>query len=262
MHLTAAAPTAREELFLIGPELTAILLYGSVLFCWLCVELVSMGAAPPEISINKPERQLKVCVAACAVVVAMSGGLSAAYAFFPARMPLASEQTLNLIVGIAMLALALVGTAFAGDSPASSGLSLKNAQTILFFLVPPAALILFPGGAVNMKLVAGSITVATAAPAIAEEIFFRGYLQARFQKTSGPMKGILFAALAATIYRAVPLCFTAGLPTVALVSVIYFIVWGVIAGRIRYRTGNVFGIMILHIFWDVAARVLAGVSIQ
>lgn len=253
---------SRTEAKLIGPELLTILLYGSVAFCWLCVMLVTMSGKPPVLTINNPALQIKICIAACAVIVGLSGGLSAAYTFFPSRMPPASAEILNLIVAVAMVVLGLAGSAMAGDTPASTGLSLKNIQTISIFLVPPVSLMLFRGGYMNFKMLVGSITLASAAPAMAEEFFFRGYLQPRFQKFSGTGKGLLMAALAATIYRTVPLCFMASIHTIAIISIMYFIIWGIVAGHIFSRTGNIFGITILHIFWDTAVRVFAGISVQ
>lgn len=247
---------------MIGPELLTVLLYGSVAFCWLCVVLVTMNGKPPVFIINNPALQLKICIAACVIIVGLSGGFSAAYNFFPSRMPPASAEMLNLIVAVAMVVLGLAGSSLAGDTPASTGLSLKNIQTISIFLVPPVSLMLFKGGFVNFKMFAGSITLATAAPAMAEEFFFRGYLQPRFQKYSGAGKGLLMAALAATIYRTVPLCFVAGIHTIVIISIMYFIVWGIVGGHIFSRTGNIFGITMLHIFWDTAARVFAGISVQ
>lgn len=246
---------------MIRPDILALFLYGSVAFCCLFV-FATFRNGSAAIKIDNPEKQLRVCAIAGAIGIALATGMTAAYKFFPHAAPKVSSDDLNMILANSMIILVIVCSATTGDGPDKSGISLKNIHSLLVFAAPVAALLLFPGGMMNLNMIEKQITPAFAGPAFAEELFFRGYMQPRLRSALGPRNGILAAACASTAYRVLPLAFSVSPAILLVIAVGYFIVFGLAMGFIADRTGNILGPAGMHIFWDATTRALANVAIQ
>jgi membrane protease YdiL (CAAX protease family) len=239
-----------------GESLTLYLL-GSVLFCWIAVWMARPTPSPPP-EIKNPARQKITAPAIFAGLVAVS--IVIRYVF---TSNTAEQKNIpGLIFSGIVVAAVIAAAAAVRDSFRSVGLPLRGAETAIFFLVPPLALIFMPGHAVNLKLLLKGIAPATVAGAFSEELFFRGYLQTRFQSLFGNLPGLFLAAAAFTLFR-MPMIW--GLFTVpALIAnlLVSFLVWGCAAGIIYRRAGNIYGLILLRVFWDTAAVVFAGFAIR
>jgi membrane protease YdiL (CAAX protease family) len=236
-----------------------ILLYliGSVLFCLFAVEMAGANTPIPKRQANRPEKQLKPAIAVFLIAVAaFTGARFASYMFSPSGKEILDYASYGLVI----LSIAAVAAVFR-DRPASLGLSTENIGTIAFFLIPPAGIAFLPGRFANWGLLLRGLTCAAAAAAFAQELLFRGFLQTRFQLLFGDIKGILAAAAA---YAAFGLAANAGLMNPASLAVFTlgsFLISGVAMGFIYRRAGNIYGLVILHLFWDAAVKVFAGFGV-
>jgi membrane protease YdiL (CAAX protease family) len=239
-------------------ELTLLLyLFGSIAFCWLAVVMLSSNKPARKIEFGKPRVQL-------VLLASVSVFLFAAYVaihIFSHSLNNYYKEMSNLIFAGLMFA-AVAGAAIAtGGGPSSAGLSLRGIETAIFFLVPPAALMFLPGHFYNWKLLWQGIGPAVVAAGFAEELFFRGYMQTRLDALLGNNRGLLITAAAYAVFR-LPMLW-GSLPPIGLAANVIgaFLIWGCVAGLIYRRAGNIYGLVLLHIFWDTALRVFIGFGI-
>jgi len=242
---------------MIEPAILAAYLPASVLFCWIAAVMATANSPAAEISVNRPETQHR---AAWGVFAALFL-LSTAYKLAGYKIPVSGEAADAIFAAIAVFAVFAASAAYS-DSPSSVGLSVGRAHIALLFLVPPVALVLFPGGAVNLRLLMKASVPSLILLAFMEELLFRGYLQVRFQAAYGFFPGLMAAAGAATVFR-IPMYLSIADPVTAFVSLAgYFVIWGCIAGLIFRRVGNIYGLALLHAFWEATLAAFAGLTIE
>lgn len=237
----------------------SLILYlnAAMLFCWIAVTMARAGEpiVTLEISGRKSGRfwlagTLAILIAATAATRAYHGPLDAVNKLIP-----------DLVFPFLAVVCTASAVIAARESLASTGLSLKGIELTLFFLVPPAALVFLHGHLLNLTTLIRGVSPVAAAAAFAEELYFRGYVQTRLQSLYGNRAGLLASAAAYTAFRAVILWGL--LPPIALAVnlVATFIMWGCVAGLIYRRAGNIYGLVVLHLFWNTATRAFAGMAV-
>lgn len=240
-------------------ELTlTIYIAGSIVFCWAASYMATQGGAAGTPEVKAPSAQAGTAAAVYLVLLALSTALR----FFAPQAQGVSPAMVDVVFSGTVFFSVFAITAWYGDTPAGVGLSLRNAATVLLFLIPPAGLVLLPGGRVNATLLLGGIVPSIAAAGAAEELLFKGYLQTRFQAAWGVSRGLPAAALAAALFRIPMLLLSAG-PAVALLhAALHFLLWGCVGGLIYNRIGNIYGLIVLRIFLDAAPLVFLGLTID
>jgi len=238
-------------------ETLTLYLLGSVLFCWFAVWMARPAPPAAMLGIKNLPLQRLIVPASFAFIFAVSVIVHRV----PGMIPKGKATYADIAFAGLMLAAAFGPAAAAGDPLKSLGLSLRGAETVVFFLVPAAALVFLPGHFVSLKLLAKGVSVAVAAGAFAEELFFRGYMQTRLQLLFGNTRGLLAAAAAFTFFR-IPL-FSALLTPAgfALNTAVTFLFWGCIAGAICRRAGSIYGLALLRIFWESASVAFIGFGV-
>lgn len=238
-------------------EALIVYLFGSMLFCWVA-SWMAVPEPSPQPEIKKPGAQK---IAAPAVFAAVFG-LSIAARLYAKSLEPAQKTVVDLAFAGFMIVAAAAAAAAMRDSIRSVGLSLRGIRNAVFFLVPPLGLVFMPGHLVNLKTLAVGIAPAIAVAGLAEELFFRGWLQTRLQALFGAAPGLLFAAAAYTIFRLPLIWGVFTLPAFIVNIAVTFLVWGCAAGIIYRRSGSIYGLVILHIFWDTAVKVFTGLAIE
>jgi membrane protease YdiL (CAAX protease family) len=225
----------------------------SMAFCWLAVTMATLNRPARKPEFGKPRAQLVISVVLYISLLFIFAGM---HVF---GTPLKQYKELPDIIFAGLMAVsAIVAAVASGNGPASVGLPLRGIETTLFFLVPPLALLYFPGHFVNLKLLWGGIGPMVVAVGFSEELFFRGFFQTRLESIFGNTRGLLIAAAAYAVFR-LPMMWGT-LPPVGLAVNLAgtFLIWGCAAGLIYRRAGNIYGLFLLHVFWDTALRVFLG----
>ncbi len=239
-------------------EQTLILyLNAAMLFCWVAVMMARAGEPFAGFEISKRKSSCLWLAGTFAVLITAT----AMARVYHEPLDAVSRLLPDLVFPCLAVICAAAALIAARDSLSSVGLSPRGIELTLFFLVPPAALVFLRGHIVNLKVLASGIGLVTVAAAFAEELFFRGYLQTRLQAFYGSRVGLLAAAAAYASFRGAVLW---GLmPPVALAVNLTatFIMWGCVAGMIYRRAGNIYGLVVLHVFWSAATRAFAGMAI-
>ncbi|MFA6448491.1 MAG: CPBP family intramembrane glutamic endopeptidase [bacterium] len=239
-------------------ELTLLLyLAGSMAFCWFAVFMLTLNRPAPKIEIRNPKSQLIFVISSYAF-------LFAAYFAIHSYSTVINKNNKDLsdllLAGITVAAVAAAALA-SGGGPESAGLSFRRIETAVFFLVPPAALMFLPGHFMNWQALWRGIALPLVAAGFAEELFFRGFMQTRLESRLGNTRGLLITAAAYAVFKLPMLWGT--LPAAGLIANMAgtFLIWGCAAGLIYRRSGNIYGLILLHIFWDAAPRVFLGFGI-
>ena len=239
------------------PNTILLYLIGSVLFCLLAVEMAGADIPLPMPQINNPKKQLKIAAVLFASAVAVHAALSFTLHNFK---PL-TQQIAFYAFYVLLIASAVCAAAVNKDRPDALGLSTKRIVTLAFFLIPPAGLAFLPGGFANWGFLLRGLAPAAALSIIARTLFLQGYLQTRLQSALGDIKGVFVAAAAVTILNIVGNIGLMKPEVIAVFAAGTFVIAGVLMGFIYRRSGNIFGLVILNIFWDTAVKVFAGMGV-
>ena len=241
----------------IGSLTILIYLLGSVIFCLAAVEMAGANAPLPAHKVNRIEKQLiPSAVVFLLSVAALAGSRFASRLFGPSGREMLDFAYYGLVI-LLILATAVIFR----DLPSSVGLSTKNVTTIVFFLIPPLGIAFLPSRFANWGFLLRALTPAAAAGAFAQELLFRGFLQTRFQLLFGGTKGVFAAAAACAVFGLAANAGVMNPASLAVFTVGTFLISGVAMGLIYRRTGNIYGLVILHIFWDAAVKVFAGFGV-
>ena len=234
-----------------------IYLLGSMVFCLIAMIMLRSGAGFAAFS-GVRKKDPVVPVAVFLFILAIStlirfGG--APHLGQPVKNVL--DYSLAVLMAVVVVSACLIRK----DTIGSIGLSLRGAENFVFFLMPAAALMFFPGHFLNWNLIAESFSSPVAAYAFSEELLIRGYLQTRLEKAYGGNTG-LFAASAAYTLLQVPMAIGSLRPA-ALPAYLFgsFIIWGCLAGMIYKKAGNIYGLTLFKIFWDIALRAFGGIAL-
>ncbi len=243
---------------MISTDVLAIYLAGSIFFCWAAVSLAMPGRTAEAPEVVAPSAQANTALGVFAVFLLLSVAVRMLAPSLPAIAPGRLDTAFSAIIIFAVFAV----SSWYGDSPAQTGLSLRNISTVVFFLVPPVGIVLLPGGRVNMALLLGGIVPSIAIAGAAEEILFKGYMQTRLQAAWGSTAGLLAAALAASVFR-IPMFIQSGSAVIVATQLVFhFLLWGCVGGLIFNRTRNVYGLILLRVFLDTAPLVFAGIVVN
>ena len=229
-------------------------LWASMLACWALMRATGRAREIKVPAVNNPRAQQYVALALFIAATAAAIGANRL-----ADGPFDADRA-GVLFSALVIAMTLAAASSMKDSPATLGISLRGAQTILIFAVPAAGLAFPPRGDLNMALFAAAAKPSVFITAFALELFFRGYIQTRFEAARGPAAGILIAAAAYTAFH-LPSAWGMFEPAALAVYLVFtFIIWGCGAGVLFRLSGNVFGIAMFHAFWDISLRAFSGMN--
>ncbi len=142
------------------------------------------------------------------------------------------------------------------ENPGDMGLRFGDPLQLVIFMLPFAGVALLPGHFDNIDVLLSMVSPVAIVAVFCDEIVFRGYLQPRLEGLFGKGKGLIVVSLTYSMahltLHGAGTDFTTGIIVSGVTFLLNFVFWGVTAGLIYRRTGNVYGIAVFHIFWDMA----------
>jgi membrane protease YdiL (CAAX protease family) len=150
--------------------------------------------------------------------------------------------------------LPLVYILISKNNRASLGVCIKKSRMHIFLLLPGIiflAIWLFYLKNMNLEIILRALKIIIFT-GFAQELFYRGFLQTRAEKTFGPWKGLVFSSLIFTIYHSISkLVLFPGDLWSWLKDYPFLFIFGMIMGFYFQKTRSVIPIAFYHGMWDV-----------